>query len=555
MMKNKSKNKLLIFLFTGIIISLAFIILLIRFFSHPHMMDEIVKLNSNWEYNINNSEKQTHLKKLSNIKGINTDDTLYLKHTITNDIGSAYLMLTTIHQNITVYLDNNIVYEKVSINSENPGISLNIIELGNQYKGKELKIALSSPYKAYCGKVSTIYLCKLNSLISFILSTSLKDIVMSLIAICIGLVGIYFYISFRNRNKIDSTFLFFSLFSISIGLYFPSKQPIMNIFFDSVSVSNINLFLLYIQPLCVLFLIYRLCTKYKRYISYLVIVNFIFIFVVVFGLLFKLLELPNILKYYYFISALNIIVVFYTCYLEIKIKNPMIPVVALSSLIIAFFGLIDFLNFKLSFYSDNIYLYKYSLLVFIVFVGFMYFSKFIHEIINASSIMQNNQTLKSIAYTDELTKLKNRAAFDKTLSTLSGKKPNSGEVAIIVFDLNRLKIINDNLGHIIGDKYIKLCADCLNKVFINGEQVFRIGGDEFVVVSSNTNKSALQEKIKALYATFEKHSYGNLQLSVAYGFEFYDSYLDKDLYSTFNRADKKMYMFKSKQKTLAINKI
>jgi len=140
------------------------------------------------------------------------------------------------------------------------------------------------------------------------------------------------------------------------------------------------------------------------------------------------------------------------------------------------------------------------------------------------------------------------------LSSLSLKRINSGDIAIIVFDLNRLKSINDNLGHMIGDKYIKLCADCLNKVFVNGEQIFRIGGDEFVVISIHTNINTLQEKIKTLYDTFERYSYGNLQLSVAYGFEFYDSYLDRDLYSTFNRADKKMYMFKSRQKSFIRNK-
>ncbi len=162
MIKDKNKNKLLIFLFSGIIISLAFILSIIRLFSHPHMMEELVRLNNDWEYNINNSEKSIHLKNLSNIKGVGTDDTLYLKHTIKEDIGSAYLMLNTINQNVIVYLDDDIIYEKVAIDSKNPGISLNIIELGNQYNGKELKIALSSPYKTYCGKINTIYLCKLN---------------------------------------------------------------------------------------------------------------------------------------------------------------------------------------------------------------------------------------------------------------------------------------------------------------------------------------------------------------------------------------------------------
>lgn len=545
-----NKNNLLVFLFTGIIISFTFILFSIRLFSNPYMMEELIRLNNDWEYSINSEDKSIHLKNLVNVRDVKADDTLYLSHTIKSNIGNAYLILSTSHQNVIVFLNDEIVYERVYINSKNPGISLNIIDMGSEYKDKELKIALSSPYDAYSGKVSTIYLCKLNSLISLLLSISIKDLIMSLICVIIGFIGIYFYIVFRNKNKTDITFLFFSLFCVSLGLYFPSRQPIMNIFFNPVAISNINLFLLYVLPLCTLLLIYKLCTKYKKYISYLIIGNFTSLLVITVGAIFKLIELPNTLNFYGIILILDIVITAYTFYLEIKSKNPLMPAIILPSLIIFLFAIIDFLNSKFIFYDTNIRLYKYALLIFIVTVGFMYFSKFISNIANANSIMQNNQTLKSIAYTDDLTKLKNRTAFDKMLSSLSEKKLDLSNTAIIVFDLNRLKSINDNLGHVIGDKYIKLCADCLKKVFVNGEHIFRIGGDEFVVICINSNISSLQEKIKTLYTNFERYSYGNLQLSVAYGFEFYDSYLDKDLYGTFNRADKKMYSFKSRQKSL-----
>ncbi len=545
-----NKNNLLVFLFTGIIISFTFILFSIRLFSNPYMMEELIRLNNDWEYSINIENKSIHLKNLVNIRDVKADDTLYLKHTIKSNIGNAYLMLNTSHQNVIVFLDDEVVYEKVYINSKNPGIALNIIDIGSEYRNKELKIALSSPYDAYSGKVNTIYLCKLNSLISLLLSISIKDLIMSLICVIIGFIGIYFYIVFRNKNRTDITFLFFSLFCVSIGLYFPSKQPIMNIFFNPVAISNINLFLLYVLPLPTLLLIYKLCTKYKKYISYLIIANFTSLLIITAGAIFGLIELPNTLNFYYFILFLDLAIASYTCYLEIKSKNPLMPAVILTGLTIFLFGIIDFLNSKFIFYDTNIHLYKYALLIFIVTIGFMYFSKFISNIANANLIKQSNQTLKSIAYNDDLTKLKNRAAFDKTLSSLSEKKLGLSDTAVIVFDLNRLKSINDNLGHVTGDKYIKLCADCLKRVFVNGEHIFRIGGDEFVVICTNSNISSLQEKIKTLYANFERYSYGNLQLSVAYGFEFYDGYLDKDLYGTFNRADKKMYSFKSRQKSL-----
>jgi diguanylate cyclase len=91
------------------------------------------------------------------------------------------------------------------------------------------------------------------------------------------------------------------------------------------------------------------------------------------------------------------------------------------------------------------------------------------------------QKLRYLAEHDDLTGLRNRRALVAHLSDrLTAGRP--GPVAILYFDLDRLKAINDCLGHSAGDWFIKLFADRLRECSGSPSMAARIGGDEFVVV-------------------------------------------------------------------------
>jgi diguanylate cyclase (GGDEF)-like protein len=92
--------------------------------------------------------------------------------------------------------------------------------------------------------------------------------------------------------------------------------------------------------------------------------------------------------------------------------------------------------------------------------------------------------LRYLAEHDDLTGLRNRRALVAHLSDrLTAGSP--GPVAILYMDLDRLKAINDCLGHSAGDWFIKLFADRLRECAGSRSMVARLGGDEFVVVSDH----------------------------------------------------------------------
>jgi diguanylate cyclase (GGDEF)-like protein/PAS domain S-box-containing protein len=97
--------------------------------------------------------------------------------------------------------------------------------------------------------------------------------------------------------------------------------------------------------------------------------------------------------------------------------------------------------------------------------------------------MQTQERLHYLAYHDVLTELPNRALFLEWLGrALSQDNKSVSRLAVICLDINRFKIINDSLGHDVGDKMLltiaRLLKDCLGK----GNTVARLNGDEFAVL-------------------------------------------------------------------------
>ncbi|MFA5749760.1 MAG: GGDEF domain-containing protein [Candidatus Shapirobacteria bacterium] len=114
------------------------------------------------------------------------------------------------------------------------------------------------------------------------------------------------------------------------------------------------------------------------------------------------------------------------------------------------------------------------------------------------------------------------------------KKENT---SIIMCDVDGLKKINDEKGHLVGDNLIKSVASYLKKEF-NQENniVIRYGGDEFIIICTN-----IKDKDSFLTETIEKFNSEKLKgFNVSFGIAHFDS-SETSLKDTFNRADDLMY--------------
>ena len=170
-----------------------------------------------------------------------------------------------------------------------------------------------------------------------------------------------------------------------------------------------------------------------------------------------------------------------------------------------------------------------------------------------SNLRESASKLGMIAYQDALTHVKNKAAYDKAVTILNEKiNKKKAEFALVMIDLNSLKHINDVYGHENGNAYIIGSCSIICTIFTHSP-VFRIGGDEFVVILENTDFKFRDELMQAFSVAIEGYSIRTdckpwEKFSMASGLAVYDSKTDTDADSVFKRADKLMYENKQKMK-------
>ena len=164
--------------------------------------------------------------------------------------------------------------------------------------------------------------------------------------------------------------------------------------------------------------------------------------------------------------------------------------------------------------------------------------------------------LNSKAYTDALTRVKNKAAFDISAARMdktireaeTDKKP---VFSLVMFDCNNLKVINDKYGHEFGDIYLQKACSMICRVFAHSP-VFRLGGDEFAALLSGHDHENRYDLLKEFdikvgaYNAIAENPWE--KISVAKGIAEYNPAVDRTVDHVLSRADRQMYEEKRRQK-------
>jgi diguanylate cyclase (GGDEF)-like protein len=155
--------------------------------------------------------------------------------------------------------------------------------------------------------------------------------------------------------------------------------------------------------------------------------------------------------------------------------------------------------------------------------------------------------LELAARTDPLTGLLNRRAFEAMLADRANT-PFAGSVAVV--DVNFLKVLNDKHGHKAGDAAIQFVARALRSHFRITDPIFRLGGDEFLVVLEGGQASELMGRLesvdRALRSVRLPGVDGSTHVSVAWGMVDFEG--ASDLPVAIERADAEMYRRKAERK-------
>jgi diguanylate cyclase (GGDEF)-like protein len=111
-------------------------------------------------------------------------------------------------------------------------------------------------------------------------------------------------------------------------------------------------------------------------------------------------------------------------------------------------------------------------------------------------------------------------------------------VGILNCDIMGLKTVNDSLGHHAGDEMLIRTAGCLREVF-SKENVYRIGGDEFIVICAGISREQMEQDIEKLKEVMDRR-----EVSMAMGFVWSSDGVKENIDHLFVQADELMYVRK-----------
>ena len=147
--------------------------------------------------------------------------------------------------------------------------------------------------------------------------------------------------------------------------------------------------------------------------------------------------------------------------------------------------------------------------------------------------------------TDELTGLFNRRYYHEYMREIC--KTDNFPISFISADCNGLKKINDTFGHLVGDEYIRMSALLLRMVMPEEAGLFRMGGDEFIMVLPKTDATEAQRLIDEMKQKSSLFQIREQKLSLAFGRSVLRTESD-DINACIDAADQEMYENKKKEK-------
>lgn len=162
---------------------------------------------------------------------------------------------------------------------------------------------------------------------------------------------------------------------------------------------------------------------------------------------------------------------------------------------------------------------------------------------------ETSRNFRNMATTDSMTGVRNKHAYSEEEEYINGQIA-SGELkklAVVVGDVNGLKYVNDTFGHAAGDQLIKDATALICEQFSHGA-VFRVGGDEFVILLQGEGYDTMHEVIDELNRKVEANIKENAVV-ISFGYSVLEEE-DQYLSDVFERADRMMYERKKELKAM-----
>ncbi len=410
-------------------------------------------------------------------------------------LGNSILFRSS-QQYIKVYLDQELIYEfggdQKTIAKVSPGSCWQLLTLPANFSNKTLRIETIAYSDQFAGRFRYFYVGNKSALIYFVLKRALPTIVIMFPILVAGFMLIFASFIFKEtyaKRKIR----YLGVFSIVISSWIMTESQMLQLISGNLLVAEFVSFSFFSS------LPFLACSFLRCYKTFVTdkIMRVIYWITIVTYILVQLLQLTNIQDYmqsYYWTHISMVALIFYVLFVfvkQIRAKEKTEDKdVVLAIAVFGMMAVLDMFRFYLIPSDDNISLTRYGIFLFILILAYFAMKKSVDE----QKEMAAQEVYRKMAYIDVLTGLANRNSFEEKVEFYRTNKSATDPIVMIV-DLNDLKKINDSYGHYVGDKSIVKLAMTLDKCFGKIGNCYRIGGDEFCVISEKLTEEQFAEKV------------------------------------------------------------
>ncbi|MGM9986938.1 MAG: GGDEF domain-containing protein [Bacillaceae bacterium] len=506
----------------------------------------IEEVKIDWHYLLPKEQKHGTITLPGEIKEAKANEPFIIEGTFQVNKNDT-ILLRSLNQDIHVYINDKLVetYERNNKSNIKKITTPKWHFIATDSEEIKLRIEYETPYPYYAGKLNEIYHGSSNDLLSFILLKYLPSFFLGLLALLNGVFLLFLRFALVKIKERPAELLYIGLFSLLTGIWLMTESRVWDLFMTSPSLKYMMCFsAYYLLPIPLLLYMEKIFTNnWKHYFLGLAYFSGFFFIVA------SILEYTNIFDYIQFIpyynTYLSIVLIITAIIVTNEIKNEGIQKNKYfwpGLIILMFCALGDMIISTITEYHYVNNLFQLGLLILSFFMAFNLF----HEIYRIYKIKYEFEKMSSLFYTDALTNLRNVAAFLEMKIFVDTYKTRYDNISIIMLDINDLKETNDNLGHAYGDELIKSAATHM-KVFFDTEEIYRIGGDEFVIINFEKTQKQIETKIgqfKEYLTHYNKTT--TLPLHIAIGYAMVQS--EEAFQQTFERADSNMYINKREMK-------
>lgn len=463
-------------------------------------------------------------------------------------VAGSTLSIRTSLQNIRVFVNGRLVYDRGGDSSQYLGrvfgSSWNLIRLSPADAGGTVTLEITSPYARASGVINAVRYGSRSALLYTIAKANMPALLISAAVFLVGLVLFIGHFLLHEKRYNNSVLLYLGLFILLVALWMAGESKMLQFFFsNSFFITSLSYCALMLLPLpYALYMDTLLGTgRHKGFVllAWICAANLI---VCTAGALCEWFDFYDTVL---FTDALIAVGLLYslvcTFYEAVKCNNRSARIQLAAVLVLLAFAVAEIFNF---YFSSLLTVSEYLRIGILLFVAINGVSS-LKRIERLNEADKEKLYLQKLAYTDLLTGGANRTAFYRDLEKLLAE---ADVLTVVQFDVNGLKLINDQYGHTRGDQAICDACDCIRRAFGGLGGCYRMGGDEFLCLIRGDDSAALEaakaDFAKAVAALDAAREY---PFSVALGASVYRRG-EQEFQEILNLSDRSMYENKRSSK-------